>query len=73
MIEYIDISIPNAGDIKHFTFPSTSVGYAASDSNFIYKTIDGGKTWNTIKINDWLYHSNCKGIVFFLTSLTDFV
>lgn len=56
-----DMSIVNAGDIKHFSFPSGSVGYAASDTNFIYKTTDGGASWKVINPGG----GTCRGIEFF--------
>jgi hypothetical protein len=65
VLEIEDISIDKAKDIIHFSFPSEKVGYAASDTNFIYKTIDGGKTWTTITNSDWPTYLRCKGIVFF--------
>jgi photosystem II stability/assembly factor-like uncharacterized protein len=65
VIEYTDISIPNARGIQYFSFPDNQVGYAASDTNFIYKTTDGGKTWAVIKNADWPYYQTCKGIVFY--------
>jgi hypothetical protein len=57
-----DMSIPGAKNIMFFSFPSALVGYAASDSGVVYKTIDGGSSWKTITFgNDEI----CKGIEFF--------
>jgi len=47
VIEYEDVSLNDAGDVKAFCFPSLSVGYAAG--NNLYKTSDGGQSW--VKLN----------------------
>jgi len=57
-----DMSIPGAGDIKYFSFPSEEVGYAASDTSFIYKTTDGGVNWDTLHTPNG---GICGGIEFF--------
>lgn len=57
-----NMSIPGAKDIKYFSFPSSQVGYAASDTSFIYKTTDGGNTWTTTHIVDG---KKCRGLEFF--------
>jgi len=57
-----DMSISGASDIKYFSFPSSKIGYTASPSDFIYKTIDGGSTWTQITI---AIGKTCKGLEFF--------
>ena len=57
-----DMSIATTAAIKHFSFPTEKVGYAASDTNFIYKTIDAGSTWDTISFPT---NRSCNGIEFF--------
>ena len=57
-----DMSIPGAGAIKFFNFPSPQVGYAASDTSFIYKTINAGSTWSRIDLPG---NKTCKGIEFY--------
>lgn len=57
-----NMNIPNGGNIKHFSFPSELIAYAASDSSFIYKTTDGGQNW--VKLS-WVNNACCKGIEFF--------
>lgn len=57
-----DMSIIGASNIKYFSFPSPSVGYAASESGFIYKTTDGGSSWTTITVAT---SKTCKGLEFF--------
>ena len=47
VIEYENISLSDGGDVKAFSFPSLSVGYAAGNS--LYKTTDGGRSW--VKLN----------------------
>lgn len=57
-----DMSIAGAGDIKFFDFPEGQVGYAASDTTFIYKTLNGGASWEKIEIGDG---GKCRAIDFF--------
>ena len=57
-----DISISGASDIKYFSFPSPTIGYAASPSNFIYKTIDGGSSWDQVTV---VANKICNGLEFF--------
>src|SRR5215204_146949 len=62
-----DLSIPNGGNIKFFSFPIATVGYAASDTNFIYKTTDGGKSWKQVLFNNSQLNAyvRCKKLEFF--------
>ena len=62
-----DMSISTAGDIEYFDFPSAQVGYAASDTTFIYKTVNGGTSWVEVPVELAIVGSNrtCKGLVFF--------
>lgn len=60
-----DMSIENADDIKFFDFQSSQVGYAASESTFIYKTIDGGSSWVQQEVVSPSSSKTCKGLVFF--------
>jgi hypothetical protein len=62
-----DLSIQNGGNIKLFSFPSSQVGYAASDTNFIYKTTDGGKSWTQVQFNNSQINSyaKCKKLEFY--------
>jgi len=60
-----DISIPSAGDIKFISFPSESVGYAAGDGSFFYKTVNGGNTWQIMEVVDYETDDLCAGIEFF--------
>ena len=46
VIEYENISLNDGGDVKAFSFPSLSVGYAAG--NNLYKTTDGGQSWSKL-------------------------
>lgn len=66
LIVVIDIeknmSISGAGDIKFLSFPSEEIGYAASESNFIYKTIDGGSSWTQVTVGTT---NTCNGLEFF--------
>jgi photosystem II stability/assembly factor-like uncharacterized protein len=48
VIEYEDISIPDNADLKFFSFPTLNVGYAGV--NKLFKTTDGGKSWNTLNL-----------------------
>lgn len=57
-----DMSIEGGKNIKYFSFPSEKVAYAASDTSFIYKTTDGGNTWNQIIIE---VGKRCSGLEFF--------
>jgi hypothetical protein len=61
-----DMSIAGAKDIKYFSFPSDAVGYAASDTGFIYKTSNGGNSWEIIPIED---NRKCRGLEFFDESI----
>jgi hypothetical protein len=58
-----DLSIPDAGDIKYFAFPTADIGYAA-DENSIYKTTNGGQTWSKLTVGNG---STCIGLEFFDT------
>ncbi len=60
-----DMSIQTTGSIRYFSFPSESIGYAAADSGFIYKTIDGGLSWNIITV---AANKKCRGLEFFTNS-----
>ena len=62
MVVEQDISIPGAADIKYFSFPSSTIGYAASPSSFIYKTTDGGASWSQISV---VATKTCYGLEFF--------
>lgn len=57
-----DMSITGGGDIKYFSFPTTNVGYASASTSFIYKTTNGGSSWNKINISN---NKKCNGIEFF--------
>jgi hypothetical protein len=57
-----DLSIPAAGDIRYFVFPTDQIGYAASEDDFIYKTLDGGANWSTMDVGSG---GDCKGLEFF--------
>lgn len=57
-----DMTIEGGGDIKYFSFPSASVGFAASDTSLIYKTSDGGLSWDELHILD---NGICQGLEFF--------
>jgi photosystem II stability/assembly factor-like uncharacterized protein len=57
-----NMSIPNGGEIKHFSFPTPEIGFAASDTDFIYKTIDGGLNWDKKIINT--SSGYCNGVEF---------
>lgn len=56
------MNIDGAGNIRYFSFPTEQTGYAASDSSFIYKTINGGDNWTKLQ---WVNNKRCKGIEFF--------
>lgn len=62
-----DMSISNADDIKYFDFPTSQIGFAASDTTFIYKTINGGASWEELNVEPSVLNSTrtCKGLVFF--------
>ncbi len=49
VIEYEDISLSEQGDVKSFSFPSSSIGYAAANS--LYKTTDGGQSWTKLNFS----------------------
>lgn len=57
-----NLSINGAKDIKFFSFPSEQIGYAADASSYIFKTIDGGKTWNKLTVSAG---GKCQGLEFF--------
>jgi|SRR6478609_264126 len=56
-----DMSIPGAGNIKFFAQPSDLVVLAASDTNFIYRSIDGGVTWQKVIISPNTNY-RCQGL-----------
>jgi hypothetical protein len=59
-----DISIPTVNDINYFSFPSEDVGYAASvESWVIYKTLDGGSSWEELEVSSPV--KKCNGLEFF--------
>ncbi len=62
MVVEKDMSVSGASDIKYFSFPSATIGYAASESSFIYKTTDGGTNWTTITVSST---KTCRGLEFF--------
>lgn len=61
-----DMSLPDKVDVKFFSFPSNTVGYAAGTSNgssTIYKTINRGSSWTIINVTSGV--NTCLGIEFF--------
>lgn len=51
MVVLEDISLPTAVEVHHLNFPTAEVGYVGSNnSTGIYKTINGGTTWEYIEI-----------------------
>lgn len=57
-----DLSIAGADAIKYFSFPGSSVGYAASEADFIYKTTNSGNSWTSILVTN---NKICSGLEFF--------
>jgi photosystem II stability/assembly factor-like uncharacterized protein len=56
-----DISIKTGKAIKYFSFPSSSVGFAGSDTLIIYKTTNGGDSWEIMNVGA---SGKCRGIEF---------
>lgn len=65
VIDIIDISITDGGDLKYFSFPSIDTGFVAANKNFIYKTVNAGASWTKIYPIGSTSTSKCKGIEFF--------
>lgn len=57
-----DLSIPGAGDIHHFTFIEPQIGFAAGKGPWVYRTTDGGATWQSIQVAE---HGNVQQLGFF--------
>ncbi|MDP4231697.1 MAG: T9SS type A sorting domain-containing protein, partial [Bacteroidota bacterium] len=64
-IKWDSVSLPPVGI---FTFTTTQVGYSAVNSNIVYKTIDGGRSWQAHDRNSVAY-----GPIAFVNADTGFV
>lgn len=60
-----DLSIPTALPIKHFDLPESQTIYAGSDTNIIYKSVNGGQNWEETEVVSSDY--KCNGIAFINT------
>ena len=60
-----DMSISGADDIKYFDFPTEQIGFAASETSFLYKTTNGGSSWLEVPVEGGGSTKVCKGLIFF--------
>ncbi len=55
------LAIPHAGDIRSICFVANSTGFAAGgtfdEEGFIFRTHDGGQTWNRVFESGWCVHA----------------
>ena len=67
---WVDKSIPTAGDLYCiYAFNANTAlvtGYAPDWSDHIWKTIDGGNTWNNISNGGCWYDSDRRWIIYFI-------
>lgn len=57
-------------ELKDIYFPSENIGYALDRGYFLFKTVNGGKTWDTISFNPKYYDRNK---IFFVDDETGFI
>jgi hypothetical protein len=60
-----NMSVEEPVNIKFFAFQTSQIGFAAADTNYIYKTIDGGSNWDKIYVDSSNPTRKCSGLDFF--------